>query len=81
MTDDLRVIIAFRAVISLGNQGGLSLYISAKTEKSPYWISLLSKHTQQRDIYVDYSTGFSVVGASCQQHYVTKGINSRGRPH
>ncbi len=76
MTDDLRFIIAFHAVVSLGNQGRLSLY----TEKLPYWI-LLSKHTQQREIYVDYSTDFSVVGASFQQHYVAKGIKSRGRPH
>ncbi len=61
MTDDLRVIIAFWAVVSLGNQGRLSLYISVKTEKSPYWI-LLSKHTQQREICVEYFTDFSVVG-------------------
>ncbi len=49
MTDELRIIIAFRAVVSLGNQGRLSLYISVKTEKSLYWISL-SKHTQERDL-------------------------------
>ncbi len=80
MTDELRVIIAFCVVVNLGNQGHLSLYISVKTEKSPYWI-LLSKHTQPREICVDYFTDFSVVGASFQQHYVMKGIKSRGRPH
>ncbi len=80
MTDDLLVIIAFRTVIHLGNQGRLSLYISAKTEKSPYWI-LLFKHTQQREICVDYFTDFSVVGALFQQHYVTRGIKTRGRTH
>ncbi len=80
MADDLSIIIAFLAVVSLGNQGRLSLYISAKTEKSQFWI-LLSKHTQQREICVDYFTNFRVAGASFQQHYVVKGIKSRGRPH
>ena len=80
MTDEMRVIIAIRAVISLGNQGLLSLYISVKTEKSPYWI-LLSKHTQQKEICIDYFTDFSVVGLHFNNTMSRKGSRLRGRPH
>ncbi len=62
MTDELRIIIAFRAVVSLGNQGCLPVY-KYEDGESPYWI-LLSKQTQQREICVDYFTNFSVVWAS-----------------